>query len=86
LVGISKSKATYQKYEVTRKHLAKFIRDRYNMSDISLKEISHLFISDFEVYLLTTAGCNPNTSAKFLQFFKRIIILAKNNGSISWSK
>jgi site-specific recombinase XerD len=82
LVGISKSKATYQKYEVTRKHLAKFIRDRYNMSDISLKEINHLFISDFEVYLLTTAGCNPNTSAKFLQFFKRIIILAKNNGWI----
>ena len=30
LVGISKSKATYQKYEVTRKHLADFIKKRYN--------------------------------------------------------
>jgi hypothetical protein len=35
LIGISKFKATYQKYEVTRKHLSKFIRERYNMSDIS---------------------------------------------------
>ncbi|MCL2651573.1 MAG: site-specific integrase, partial [Candidatus Azobacteroides sp.] len=82
LVGMSKSKATYQKYEVTRKHLANFIRSRYNLSDISLKEINNLFIMDFEVFLKTTAGCNSNTTAKFMQFFKRIIIIARNNGWI----
>lgn len=38
------------------------------------------FITDFEVYLLTTGGCSHNTTAKFMQFFKRIIIIAKNNG------
>ncbi len=83
LIGISKSKATHQKYEVTRKHLTNFIKEKYNISDISLKEINNMFISDFEVYLLTTAGCNANTTAKFMQFFKRIIIIAKNNGWIS---
>jgi len=82
LVGISKAKATYQKYEVTRKHITGFIRERYNMSDISLKEIDHMFISDFEVYLLSSAGCNANTTAKFLQFLKRIVIIARNNGWI----
>ena len=82
LVGISKSEATYQKYERTKKHIAEFIKERYNLSDISLKEINHLFISDFEVYLLTTAGCNANTTAKFLQFLKRIILIARNNGWI----
>jgi site-specific recombinase XerD len=82
LVGISKSKATYQKYEVTRKHLTNFIKEKYNLSDISLKEINHMFISDFEVYLLTTAKCNSNTTAKFIQFVKRIIIIARNNGWI----
>ncbi len=80
LVGISKSKATHQKYEVTRKHLTKFIKEKYNRSDVGLKEIDYLFISDFEVYLQTTAGCSHNTTAKFMQFFKRIIIIAKNNG------
>ena len=34
LVGISKTKATYQKYEVTRKHLESFIKYKYNISDI----------------------------------------------------
>lgn len=82
LIGISKSKATYQKYEVTRKHLTDFIKEKYNRSDIGLKEIDYLFLSDFEVYLLTTCGCNPNTTAKFMQFFKRILIIAKNNGWI----
>lgn len=80
LIGVSKSKATYQKYEVTRKHLETFIRTKYHLSDISLKEINNMFLNDFEVYLLTTGGCNPNTTAKFMQFFKRIIIIAKNNG------
>ena len=82
LIGISKSKATYQKYEVTRKHLAKFVKEKYNVSDVSLKEINHMFISDFEVYLLTTGGCKSNTVAKFMQFFKRIVIIARNNGWI----
>lgn len=82
LIGISKSKATYQKYEVTRKHLKCFIKEKYNLSDISFKEINYQFLSDFEVYLLTSCGCNPNTTAKFMQFFKRIVIIAKNNGWI----
>lgn len=82
LVGITKTKATLQKYEVTRKHLTNFIKEKYNLSDISFKEINHQFLTDFEVYLLTTCGCNPNTTAKFMQFFKRIVIIAKNNGWI----
>ena len=47
LVGISKTIATYRKYEVTRRHACK---------------------------------CGYNTTAKFMQFFKRIIIIARNNG------
>jgi len=82
LIGINKSKATHQKYEVTRKHLTNFIKEKYNLSDISFKEINHQFLTDFEVYLLTSCGCNPNTTAKFMQFFKRIVLIAKNNGWI----
>lgn len=48
LVGISKTIATYRKYEVTRRHLAEFIQSKYNVSDISIKEISPMFITDFE--------------------------------------
>ena len=79
LIGISKSKATYQKYEITRKHLTNFIHEKYKRTDVGLKEIDFLFISDFEIYLQTSAQCSHNTTAKFLQFFKRIILIAKNN-------
>jgi site-specific recombinase XerD len=83
LVGISKSQTTYRKYEVTRKHLQKFMQLKYNITDISLKEIKNMFLCDFEIYLMTTVGCNANTTAKFMQFLKRIIIIARNNGMIA---
>ena len=80
LVGISKTIATYRKYEVTRRHLAEFIQSKYNVSDISIKEITPMLITDFELYLRTACKCGYNTTAKFMQFFKRIIIIARNNG------
>lgn len=82
LIGVTKSAATYQKYEVTRKHLQTFIETKYKVSDISLLDVNHMFITDFEVYLLTAGKCSKNTTAKFMQFFKRIILIARNNGLI----
>jgi hypothetical protein len=83
LVGISKSKETLQKYNVAYKRMAEFIREYYNVSDISLKEVNHMFLHNFEIYLITTCRCKENTTAKFLQRFRTIIIMAKNNGWIT---
>lgn len=80
LVGISKSRTTWQKYERTKHHLADFLKSRYRVSDLSLKEINHMFLTDFEAYLKTACGCNANTTAKFMQSFKRIVLIARNNG------
>lgn len=82
LIGISKSKSTYQKYEVALKHVTSFIRKKYNLSDILFAEINHTFISDLETYFMVDCHCNSNTTAKFMQFFKRNILIARNN---SWS-
>ena len=79
LVGISKTKATLQKYEVTRKHLENFVKYKYNISDIYIKEITPMFIRDFEVYMMTIGNCGANTTAKFMQFFKRIVLIAREN-------
>ncbi|WP_295433755.1 site-specific integrase [uncultured Prevotella sp.] len=82
LVGISKSAATLSKYDRCYKRLEEFMKARYNISDIALKEINHMFITDFENYLRTESKCNENTTAKFMQTFKMIVIVAKNNGWI----
>lgn len=81
-VGISKSATTYRKYETTRKHLQGYLYTKC-LEDIILENINHAFICGFEVYLRVTAHCAHNTTAKFLQFFKRIIILALNNGYVT---
>lgn len=80
LIGKNKSKATYQKYEVTLKHVTNFLRKKYSLSDIPFCEINHMFISDLETYFMVDCQCNANTTAKFMQFFKRIILIARNNG------
>ena len=82
LIGISKTKATHQKYDRTYKHLEAFIKHKYNRSDMNIKLINHSFIVDFNVYLQSEMKCSENTAAKFVQLFKSIIIIARNNGYI----
>ena len=76
LVDISITKATYNKYRITRDHLADFIRKWYHLSDISLKEINHKFICDFETFLLTERHNKENTIAKCMQMFKHVVDIA----------
>lgn len=80
LVGKSLTKATFQKYERTRKHIESFIKHKYNISDIYIKEVNAMFIRDFEVYMMSVGNCEANTTAKFMQFLKRIILIARENG------
>lgn len=58
------------------------MQKQYHVRDIALKEINHSFITNFEAYLRSDCNCSENTTAKFIQFFRRIIIIAKNNGWI----
>lgn len=49
---------------------------------MALKEIDHKFVTGLETYLRTVSKCNENTTAKFIQMFRTIVIVAKNNGWI----
>lgn len=83
LIGISKTSATLEKYDRCYRRLEEFLKSKYNLSDISLKEINHMFITDLESYLRVVSKCNENTTAKFIQTFRMIVIIAKNNGWIT---
>ncbi len=80
LVGISKSKATLQKHKVTKKRVVEFLQYQYKRSDIGIKEVNHMFVTDFFLFLRSEKGCSANTASKFLQFLKSITIIARNNG------
>ncbi len=80
LIGKTKSRATYQKYERAKEHFRKFLLKKYNRKDIKLTELAHSTIHDFEIYLKTTGRCSHNTTAKTIQYIRTISLFAKNNG------
>ena len=76
LIGKTLAASTYDKFRITRDHLAEFLITKCNLTDIPLKEINHDFICKFEHFMLATRQCSENTTAKYMQFFKHIIIVA----------
>ncbi len=51
LVGTKYSPAILQKYKCVYKKIQTFLKFKYNLSDIKLKDIKHSFLTDFETYL-----------------------------------
>ena len=81
-IGKDISASGVEKYERTRTRLGEFLKYQYNLDDIPFKELNYNLIYSFETYLTTVWNCSVNTTAKYLQQFKHIIALAKNNGWI----
>lgn len=48
--------------------------------DLSLREVTPLFIRDFEHFLKTERKCCHNTTTKYMRNFKKIIRIALTNG------
>ena len=79
-VGKIKSERSYWKYCVVYNHLSEFIKQRYKVSDIALKELAPAFITDFELFLRTEKNHCTNTVWSYMMPFRRIIYMAINNG------
>ena len=82
MVGHGRSNKTYQRYDVVYRHLRAFIRSRYRLEDIRVKDVTIHLINAFEQYLRTTAGLRNNTVWIYMITFKHIISLARAAGSI----
>ncbi len=78
-IGKLKSLRSYWKYCTAYKHLAEFVEKRYKISDIALKELTPVFITDFELFLRVeknhcnngyywTATPNGTTTGRNLNF------------------
>lgn len=75
-----KSLRSYWKYCIVYKHLEEFIKQRYKVSDIALKELAPAFITDFELFLRTEKNHCNNTVWSYMMPFRSIIFMAINNG------
>lgn len=80
LIGHEYSRATWVKYETTKKHVQDFLLSKYKNRDIDLRSLNIEFISDFEFYLKAERKIDINTNAKYIKNLKKIIneCVAKN--------
>ncbi len=53
LVGSQYSKATWKKYHTSLLHTQAFLKQKYSLNDINVKQIQYKFITDFEFWLKT---------------------------------
>ena len=82
MIDLEIGKVSYKRYLLGRKRLADFIYYKYKISDLAIKDITTTFIRDFEVYLRSDCKLTTNVTAKTLQYLKKIIIVAFNDGII----
>ena len=82
-VGINKTAATLQKYENSKRHFTRFLKAKYNRTDLKFSELTPLVIHNFEIYLLTVAHCCLNTATKILKLFKTITLYGRRHGFLS---
>src|SRR5438309_435112 len=73
LIGLDYSRPTWVKYNTTQKHLADFIRHKYQRADLALRDLNYEFISEFEFYLKAEKRIDVNTNAKYLKNLKKIV-------------
>lgn len=79
LVNSQFALGTYDRYCTALKHVKEFLQFKYKISDISIKQINHEFITEFEYYLKTERKCCHNTTMKYITNFKKIIGICIKN-------
>jgi site-specific recombinase XerD len=73
---------TYTRYELTKSRLIEFMKEKYKVSDIPIREMNAVFIENFYLHIRGNFDCSHNTAMKFIQRFRTIVIYARNSGLI----
>ncbi|HUH51350.1 MAG TPA: site-specific integrase [Flavobacterium sp.] len=80
LLGKEYAPGTLERYRTSLKHTMDFMKTKYSIADIDIKEVNHAFIMDYEFYLRSVRKCSNNTAVKYIKNFKKIIKLCIDNG------
>ena len=80
LIDIEVSMATHERYCTALKHCQSFMKHKYSVSDMQLKQINYEFITELEFYLKTVKKCQHNTAIKYITNIKKIIRICLGNG------
>jgi site-specific recombinase XerD len=80
LIGQEFSPLTFERYTTSKKHTHDFMKWKYNMDDMNIKDLNYEFITDYEFWLKSVRKCDHNTTMKYLTNFKKIVNICLKNG------
>lgn len=67
------SENTHKRYETSLSHVKEFLKEKYNLADISIKSVNLAFVNDFDYFLRSTKKCNNNSTIKYVRNLGKII-------------
>ena len=75
-----RSWGSLRKYRCVYRHLQEFLQSRYHVNDISLKELTPAFITDFEAFLRTDKHLCENSLSVYMLPLRKMVFRAIDNG------
>ena len=82
-VGVNITLESYKRYGISFNHVKRFLRTKYNLSDISFQALDYSFIEAFDFYLRVQLKFKPNTIIGIVGHLKIIVKRALNDGIIT---
>jgi site-specific recombinase XerD len=73
------SQGTLERYKTSLSHTIEFMKWKFNITDINIKDIDLAFVTDYDFYLRTERSCGNNTTVKYIKNFKKIIQICIDN-------
>lgn len=80
LINQEFSPLTFERYETSFSHTQEYMRWKYQIDDIDIKQLNYEFISNYEFWLKSERKCDHNTTVKYLSNFKKIVHICIKNG------
>lgn len=80
LINREFSPLTFERYETSFRHTQEFMKWKYQIEDIDIKQLNYEFISNYEFWLKSVRKCDHNTTVKYLSNFKKIVHICIKHG------
>ncbi|SDF67292.1 Site-specific recombinase XerD [Mucilaginibacter pineti] len=85
LLGKEYTKGTLCRYKTSLKHTQNFLKWKYNLTDIDIKQVDHAFITEYEFYLRSERKCANNSAVKYIKNFGKIIRICLANRWLTYN-
>ena len=84
-VGKDRTPGSYEQQCINHKRIVWFLRDKYSLSDIPLREIAPSFIEDFHYYLTVTRSLASGTVIGAITKLKQLLLYSIRKRYISYN-